>query len=55
MDINLNTIKVKNEVTYRMWKKYLSGYKHIDVVDHDHIDFVSDARELNIIANESVS
>ena len=36
-------------------KKYLSGYKHIDVIDYDHIDFVSDARELNVIANESVS
>ena len=36
-------------------KKYLSGYKHLDVIDYEHVDFVCDARNLSIIENESVS
>jgi predicted SAM-dependent methyltransferase len=36
-------------------KKYLPGYKHIDAIDAEHIDFVCDTRQLNMIADESVS
>jgi len=36
-------------------QKYLAGYKHIDVIDAEHIDFVCDARQLNMIADNSVS
>ena len=36
-------------------KKYLDGYKHLDVINFDHVDFVCDTRKLPIIENESVS
>jgi len=36
-------------------KKYISGYKHLDVIDFDHIDFVCDTRKLTMIEDESVS
>jgi len=36
-------------------KKYLPGYKHLDVIDYDHIDFICDARHLKMIETESVS
>lgn len=36
-------------------KKYLQGYKHLDVIDFDHVDFVCDTRELTMIADETVS
>lgn len=36
-------------------KKQLSGYKHLDVIDYDHIDFICDARSLSMIESESVS
>lgn len=36
-------------------KKYLSGYKHLDVIDYEHVDFVCDARNLSIIETGSVS
>ncbi len=36
-------------------KKQLAGYKHLDVIDYDHIDFVCDARSLSMIEAESVS
>jgi len=36
-------------------KKYLPGYKHLDVIDYEHVDFVCDARYLNMIEDETVS
>jgi predicted SAM-dependent methyltransferase len=36
-------------------KKYIPGYKHLDVIDFDHIDFVCDTRKLTMIEDESVS
>ena len=36
-------------------KKYLLGYKHLDVIDYDHVDYVCDARHLKPIADGSVS
>lgn len=36
-------------------KKFLSGYKHLDVIPYEHVDLECDARKLDIIANESVS
>lgn len=36
-------------------KKYLPGYKHLDVIDFDHVDFVCDTRKLTMIADETVS
>jgi len=36
-------------------KKYLSGYKHLDVIDYDHVDFVCDARNLSMIETQTVS
>lgn len=36
-------------------KKYLPGYKHLDVIDYDHVDYVCDARQLKMIADETVS
>ena len=35
-------------------KKYLQNYTHIDVIDFDHIDYVSDISELSFIKNNSV-
>ena len=34
--------------------KYISGWKHYDAIDAPHIDYVGDARDLKLIANESV-
>jgi len=36
-------------------KKYLPGYKHLDVIDYKHVDYVCDARHLVMIENETVS
>lgn len=36
-------------------QKYLPGYKHVDVIDSEHIDYVCDARELNMIDAGSAS
>jgi len=36
-------------------KKYLKGYKHMDVIGFEHIDYVCDARNLSMIENESVA
>jgi len=36
-------------------KKHLAGYKHLDVIDYEHIDFVCDARKLTMIKDETVS
>lgn len=36
-------------------KKYIEGFKHMDVINHDHIDYVCDARKLKMIADQSVS
>jgi predicted SAM-dependent methyltransferase len=36
-------------------KKYLPGYKHLDVIDYEHVDFVCDARHLNMIKDKTVS
>lgn len=35
-------------------KKFLPGYKHMDVMDSKHIDYVCDARELTMIPDDSV-
>ncbi len=35
-------------------KKYLDGYKHLDVIDFDHVDYVCDTRQLTMIDDESV-
>ncbi len=36
-------------------KKYLSEYKHLDVIPYEHIDFECDARKLDVIEDLSVS
>lgn len=36
-------------------KKHLPGYKHLDVIDYDHVDYVCDARNINVIETESIS
>jgi predicted SAM-dependent methyltransferase len=36
-------------------QKYLPGYKHIDVLESEHIDYICDARQLKMIADNSVS
>jgi predicted SAM-dependent methyltransferase len=36
-------------------KKFLPGYKHLDVFDADHIDYVCDAGNLSLIDDETVS
>ena len=36
-------------------KKFLPGYKHVDVISYDHVDFVCDARHLHFIKDSSVS
>lgn len=36
-------------------KKYIPGYKHLDVINFDHIDFVCDTRKLTMIDDLSVS
>ena len=35
-------------------KRYLEGYKHIDIIDLPHIDYVADVRNLAFLENESV-
>lgn len=35
-------------------QKYLPGYKHMDVMDYEHIDYVCDARQLKMIPDNSV-
>lgn len=34
-------------------QKYLPGYKHIDVMEAEHIDYVCDTRDLSILADDS--
>jgi predicted SAM-dependent methyltransferase len=36
-------------------KKYIPGYKHLDVINFDHVDFVCDTRKLTMIEDLSVS
>ena len=36
-------------------KKYIPGYKHLDVINFDHVDFVCDTRKLTMIEDNSVS
>ena len=36
-------------------KKYLPGYKHLDIIEYDHVDYVCDARRLKMIEDSSVS
>jgi predicted SAM-dependent methyltransferase len=36
-------------------KKYLKGYKHVDVIPFDHVDFECDAGKLDIINDESAT
>lgn len=36
-------------------KKYLPGYIHVDIIDYEHIDHVSDVSKLTFIENESIS
>ena len=36
-------------------KKYLPGYKHLDVINFDNVDYVCDTRKLTMIEDESVS
>lgn len=36
-------------------KKYLPGYKHLDVIPFEHVDFVCDARKLESVEDTSVS
>lgn len=35
-------------------KKYLPGYVHIDIIDFEHIDYVSDISELSFIQENTV-
>ncbi|MDI9244971.1 methyltransferase domain-containing protein [Marinobacter sp. CHS3-4] len=36
-------------------KKYLPGFKHLDVINFDHVDYVCDTRKLTMIEDETVS
>ena len=36
-------------------KKYLPGYKHLDVIPYAHVDFECDARRLDIFADETIA
>lgn len=36
-------------------KKYLPGYKHLDVIPYEHVDFECDARRLDMFADETVA
>jgi len=36
-------------------KKELPGFKHVDVIAFDHVDFVCDARRLDMIKDDTVS
>jgi len=36
-------------------KKYLPGYNHMDVINYDHVDFVCDARKLDMLKDATVS
>jgi len=36
-------------------KKFLPGYKHLDVIPYEHVDFECDARNLEVIESESIS
>jgi len=36
-------------------KKYIAGYKHLDVIDFEHVDFVCDTRKLSMIEDASAS
>ena len=36
-------------------KKFLTGYKHLDVIDYDHVDFQCDARNLILIGDETAT
>jgi predicted SAM-dependent methyltransferase len=36
-------------------EKHLSGYKHLDVIKYEHVDYVCDARHLSIIKDKTVS
>jgi len=36
-------------------KRFIQGYKHVDIISYEHIDFVQDAMDLHLIQNETVS
>jgi len=36
-------------------KKFLAGYRHLDVISYDHVDYECDARQLNVIGDNTVS
>jgi len=36
-------------------KKYIAGFKHLDVIGFDHVDYVCDTRKLSMIKDASVS
>ena len=36
-------------------QKFLPGYKHVDVLEAEHIDFVCDATDLSMIEDESIT
>lgn len=35
--------------------RYIPGYKHLDVIGYDHVDYVCDARNLSKIGDQTVS
>lgn len=34
--------------------KYLPGYKHLDIIDREHIDYITNADDLSMIEDETV-
>lgn len=34
-------------------KRFLQGYTHIDIIDYDHVDYVSDVSNLSFLGDES--
>lgn len=36
-------------------RRYLEGFKHVDVVSYEHIDYIADAGNLNMIPDGTVS
>ena len=35
-------------------KKYLPGYKHLDIIKYPHVDYVTTANDLSMFDNESL-
>ena len=56
MDLKIKQLEsIKLKLHIGCGKKYISGYKHLDVIDFEHVDFVCDTRKLSMIGDATVS